>query len=90
MLKIEHVDVLFLESDTPRQKKDREHIAGLNLCKEMISKYFGEENPEFSVNDFDIKTNGCVGNCTSNATLGVRNVEKYSVLINKGLAEIIN
>jgi 4'-phosphopantetheinyl transferase len=52
MLKIEHVDVLFLESDTPRQKKDREHIAGLNLCKEMISKYFGEENPEFSVNDF--------------------------------------
>ena len=52
MLKIEHVDVLFLESDTPRQKKDREHIAGIDLCREMISRYFGEENPEFSVNDF--------------------------------------
>ena len=52
MLKIEHVDVLFLESDTPRQKKDREHLAGLNLCKEMISKYFGAENPKFILNDY--------------------------------------
>jgi len=52
MLKIEHVDVLFLESDTPRQKKDREHLAGLNLCKEMISKYFGAEDPKFILNDY--------------------------------------
>ena len=37
MLKIEHVDVVFLESDTPREKKEREHIAGLNLCKDMIN-----------------------------------------------------
>ncbi|MBQ8392742.1 MAG: 4'-phosphopantetheinyl transferase superfamily protein [Clostridia bacterium] len=52
MLKIEHRDVLFLQSDTPRDKKEREHIAGLNLCKEMISKYFGADNPEFMLNDY--------------------------------------
>ena len=52
MLKIEHVDVLFLESDTPRDKKEREHIAGLNLCKEMIKKYFGADNPTFMLNDY--------------------------------------
>ena len=52
MLKIEHVDVLFLESDTPRQKKEREHIAGINLCKEMISKYFGANDPKFILNDY--------------------------------------
>ena len=33
MLKIEHVDVLFLESDTPRDKKEREHLAGINLVR---------------------------------------------------------
>ena len=52
MLKIEHVDVVFLESDTPRDKKEREHIAGLNLCKEMISKYFGTDDPHFLLNDY--------------------------------------
>ena len=52
MLKIEHVDVVFLESDTPRDKKEREHIAGLNLCKEMISKYFGADDPHFLLNDY--------------------------------------
>ena len=52
MLKIEHVDVLFLESDTPRDKKEREHLAGINLCKDMIRKYFGDEDPKFMLNDF--------------------------------------
>ena len=52
MLKIEHVDVLFLESDTPGDKKEREHLAGINLCKDMICKYFGDEDPKFLLNDF--------------------------------------
>ena len=52
MLKIEHVDVVFLESDTPRDKKEREHIAGLNLCKDMIKRYFGTDNPQFMLNDY--------------------------------------
>ena len=52
MLKIEHVDVLFLESDTLGDKKEREHLAGINLCKDMICKYFGDEDPKFLLNDF--------------------------------------
>ena len=52
MLKIEHVDVVFLESDTPREKKEREHIAGLNLCKDMIKRYFGADEPHFMLNDY--------------------------------------
>ena len=52
MLKIEHRDVVFLESDTPREKKEREHIAGLDLCKNMIKRYFGADDPQFMLNDY--------------------------------------
>ncbi len=51
MLKIEFTDVVFSPCDTPRDKKDREHIAGIELCKAMIKKYFGEECGDFCFND---------------------------------------
>lgn len=52
MLEIRHVDVVFLESDTPRDKKEREHMAGLNLCRTMLKEYFGTEDAKFLLNDY--------------------------------------
>ena len=51
MLKIEFKDVDFLPCDTPRDKRDREHIAGIELCREMIKQYFGVEFDSFRYND---------------------------------------
>ena len=51
MLKIEFKDVEFLPCDTPRDKRDREHIAGIELCREMIKQYFGVEFDSFRYND---------------------------------------
>ena len=51
MLEIEFKDVEFLPCDTPKDKRDREHIAGIELCRGMIKKHFGTEFDSFIYND---------------------------------------